>query len=254
MKNIFLSLLFFGFFLSHGNNNSTVDFTSSIIIEDIHPSDVDYSIWAMMLQMYVDKEGNVDYSGFKKKEKVFDEFLKNLSNARFSGSWTVKDRIAFWINVYNAYTIKLILNNYPVKSIKEIKRPWDKKFFVINGEELSLGDVEHEILRKKFTEPRIHFAINCASKSCPRVIQIPYESKNLDKLLDRQTREYINNSKVNYIGSKSYELSKLFSWFSKDFNNSGGGVENFINMYSNTPIKTQKNKGFLSYNWELNTK
>jgi len=222
--------------------------------ERVIDSKVDYSIWEMMLKVYIDDKGNVDYAKFKKNEKIFNNFLSELTNTRIDNSWIDSEKISFWINVYNAYTIKLILDNYPVKSIKEIKKPWTKKFFMVNGEYLSLGDVEHQILRKQFNEPRIHFAINCASKSCPRIVQIPYTAKNLDKLLERQTKEYINDPTLNNVNYNSYQLSKLFSWFSKDFRGAEGSVKNFINKYSEIAIRTQKNNGFKEYNWELNTK
>ncbi len=215
---------------------------------------VDYSIWSMLLKKNIDTNGHVNYKNFKKDKQMFNKFLNILSNTKIDNNWTTNQKIAFWINVYNAFTIKLIINNYPLKSIKEIKKPWDIKFFKIDGRSLSLGDVEHLILRKEFNEPRIHFAINCASKSCPRIIQIPYEGKNLDKLLERQTKEYVNDSEVNEITENSYKLSKLFSWFSKDFRQAEGNVEGFISKYSKTRIINQKNKGFLEYNWELNEK
>jgi len=222
--------------------------------DEYRKAKVNYSIWEMMLKMYIDVKGNVNYKKFKENEEMLDDFLEVLAETKIDKSWTEKDKIAFWINVYNAYTIKLILNNYPVESIKDIRKPWDRKFFIIDGEYLSLGAVEHEILRKKFTEPRIHFAINCASKSCPRIVQIPYTGKNLEKLLERQTKEYINNAAVNDVNKKSYELSKLFSWFSKDFKKAEGSVINFINKYSLVPISNQTNKGFKNYDWALNTK
>jgi len=213
-----------------------------------------YSTWEMLLKTSVDKKGNVDYKKIRRNEKVFNLVLKSLSSTRIDKTWTENEKIAFWINVYNAFTIKLIIDNYPVSSIKDIKKPWDKEFFSINGEKMSLGHVEHQILRKQFVEPRIHFAINCASSSCPRIVQIPYTSKNLDRLLDRQAKEYINNPVLNNVNHNNYELSKLFQWFAKDFRKSEGSVKNFINKYSKVKIKDQVSKGFLDYNWDLNTK
>lgn len=250
-----LILVLFSFiFISSYSNSLLVKSTKPNKKSGFQQSKVDYSIWKIILKKYIDKKGNVDYKLLKRDEKVLDEFVEELQDVKINGTWTDNDKIAFWINVYNAFTLKLILNNYPVKSIKEIKKPWDRKFFMVNGEYLSLGDVEHQILRKRFTEPRIHFAINCASKSCPRVVQIPYTGENLENLLNRQTKEYVNNSQFNSINKNSYELSKLFSWFSKDFKDAEGSVVNFINKYSDTKIKNQKNKGFLEYNWNLNTK
>lgn len=252
LKFFLLVFLCFSSTLSFGNNE-LVEFNYKFDINNLDTK-VDYSIWEIILKRYVDREGNVDYDALKKKENMLDDFLNILEKTKIDYSWNASEKIAFWINVYNAYTIKLILKNYPVKSIKDIRRPWDKKFFTVNGEFLSLGDVEHQILRKKFTEPRIHFAINCASKSCPRIVQIPYTGDNLNNLLDRQTKEYINNPKLNNVGRDSFQLSKLFSWFSKDFKETEGSVEKFVNRYSKISINNQKNNGFIEYDWNLNTK
>ncbi len=252
LKFFLLVFLCFSSTLSFGNNE-LVEFNYKFDINNLDTK-VDYSIWEIILKRYVDREGNVDYDALKKKENMLDDFLNILEKTKIDYSWNASEKIAFWINVYNAYTIKLILKNYPVKSIKDIRRPWDKKFFTVNGEFLSLGDVEHQILRKKFTEPRIHFAINCASKSCPRIVQIPYTGDNLNNLLDRQTKEYINNPKLNKVGRDSFQLSKLFSWFSKDFKETEGSVEKFVNRYSKISINNQKNNGFIEYDWNLNTK
>ncbi len=252
LKFFLLVFLCFSSTLSF-SNNELVEFNYKFDINNLDTK-VDYSIWEIILKRYVDREGNVDYDALKKKENMLDDFLNILEKTKIDYSWNASEKIAFWINVYNAYTIKLILKNYPVKSIKDIRRPWDKKFFTVNGEFLSLGDVEHQILRKKFTEPRIHFAINCASKSCPRIVQIPYTGDNLNNLLDRQTKEYINNPKLNNVGRDSFQLSKLFSWFSKDFKETEGSVEKFVNRYSKISINNQKNNGFIEYDWNLNTK
>jgi len=245
-KSIILIVVSFFSVLTYGNTG----FTLSNGVE----TKIDYSIWEIILKKYINNKGDVDYKGLKRQEKMLDDFLTILESTKVDGSWEKKQKIAFWINVYNAYTIKLILQNYPVKSIKDIKKPWDKKFFYVNEQLLSLGDVEHQILRKEFDEPRIHFAINCASKSCPRVIQIPYTAKNLNNLLERQTKEYINNPELNNIEPELFKLSKLFSWFSKDFKQAEGSVINFVNKYSNTKIKNQKNRGAIEYDWSLNGK
>lgn len=254
-KNLVLAYFSFSSFLLLGNPNfmSCLDIGNTTFPNTVKEDKIDYSIWEIILKRYIDNKGNVDYSGLKREEKMLDDFLNILENTRINNRWTEKEKVAFWINVYNAFTIKLILKNYPLKSIKDIKKPWDKKFFYVNKEYLSLGDVEHQILRKRFNEPRIHFAINCASKSCPRIVQIPYTGNNLDNLLDRQTKEYINNPDLNNIGEEFYKLSKLFSWFSKDFKNAEGSVLSFINKYSKTIIKDQKNKGAIEYDWKLNT-
>jgi len=212
---------------------------------------VDYTIWKSLLQKNVLANGKVNYTGFKDDISKLNTFLRSLSNTKITSSWTKNDKMAYWINVYNAYTVKLILNNYPVSSIKEIDNPWKTKFFPIDNQLMSLHEVEHEILRD-FGEPRIHFAINCASRSCPRLLQIPYTSENLDKLLDRQTKEFINDEFYNTITEYTVNVSHIFDWYRKDFKATHGSVINFINQYSNVTIANQKEKGYKPYDWTLN--
>jgi len=116
---------------------------------------------------------------------------------------------------------------------------------------MSLHQVEHEILRG-YSEPRIHFAINCASRSCPRLLQIPYTAENLNKLLDRQTKEFINDEFYNTITDYTVNVSHIFDWYRKDFKATHGTVVNFINQYSNVTIANQKKKGYKPYDWTLN--
>ena len=213
---------------------------------------VNHSTWSGMIKMNISSKGVVNYEAFKKDVSKLNEYLRELSETKITSSWSKKDKMAFWINVYNAFTIKLILNNYPVKSIKEIDKPWDQKFFSIDGKSMSLGEVEHNILRK-FGDPRIHFAINCASASCPRLIQVPYTAKNLESLLERQTIEFINDPFYNTITSYTVNVSKLFDWYKKDFKEHSGSVINFINKYSKVSIGNQKNKGYKPYDWTINS-
>lgn len=140
------------------------------------PPKVDYTDWNMVLKRFVHMDGNVDYKELKENVYILNSCLKKFSNTKIDNDWSTNENIAFWINVYNAFTLKLIVKNYPIDSIKDISSPWDQKFFKINGTSMSLGEVEHKILRK-FGDPRIHFAINCASSSCPRIIQLHIQGK-----------------------------------------------------------------------------
>ena len=214
---------------------------------------VNYDLWEVLLQKHVSSDGQVNYEGFKKDSSKFNEFLRIISKTRINSSWSKRDKMAFWINAYNAYTVKLIINNYPTKSIKSIKGPWKTKFFSINGTPMSLGEIEHKILRN-FGDPRIHFAINCASASCPRLIQVPFKASNLERLLERQTKEFINNPFYNTITEYTVNVSKLFDWYKKDFKEDSGTVTNFINKYSDVNVKDQEEKGYKAYDWSLNSK
>ena len=135
---------------------------------------ISHSLWTDILQEHVTEEGWLDYQGVKKDSQRFNEYLRLLNDHHPNpDTWTRDERLAYWINAYNAYTVELILKHYPVESIKDIKRGvpfintvWDIEFIEIEGRNYSLNNIEHGILRPKFDDPRIHFAINCASYSC----------------------------------------------------------------------------------------
>lgn len=154
---------------------------------------VDHSTYDKLLKKYVTAQGLVDYKGFKADETVFNQYLALLNKNPPAASWSKADQMAYWINAYNAYTIRLILDHYPVQSIKDIgskiqipfvTTPWAAKFFSISGEQMSLDNIEHGILRQKFDDPRIHFTLVCASISCPRLRNEAYTAAQLEKQLD----------------------------------------------------------------------
>ena len=211
----------------------------------------DHTIWDQALLLNVSSEGNVNYKGFMKDSSLLYEYFRELSYNSPKSDWSREEKLAYWINAYNAYTIKLIIDSYPVKSIKDIKDPWDKKFFKIDGEWHSLGELEHKILRK-FKDPRIHFAINCASYSCPIVWNRAYTADNLHNALDSQAEKFINDPKRNNITNNVVMLSKIFSWYKKDFKVNGGTLEDFINRYASIKISNQKSRGYKEYDWKLN--
>ena len=154
--------------------------------------------------------------------------------------------MAYWINTYNAITINLILDNFPIKSIKEIKNRWGKKLY---KNKYSLGDIEHKILRK-MSEPRIHFAINCASISCPKLLNESYNGRKLEKQLVEVTKAFLCNPKKNILKNNQVYLSRIFLWFSKDFGTKKEKI-NFISKYSGIELINPKFK-YLEYDWSLN--
>lgn len=222
---------------------------------------VDHSIYANLLKKYV-HQGNVDYRGFKMEESKLDQYLKILENVD-SKSLSGNEQFAFYINAYNAWTIKLILSGYPgIKSIKDLgnilKTPWKKKICRIDGDVITLDDIEHHILRPRFKDPRVHFAINCAALSCPFLASEPFLGSTLDRQLDDATRAFINNPKRNYLEGNTLYVSRIFTWFSKDFNDD---VIGFFLKYADGNLKKElevkKNSikiKYLNYDWSLNGK
>ena len=143
-----------------------------------------------------------------------------------------------------------MVDNYPVKSIKDIAggKPWDKKFIKLDGKTLSLNDIENGIIRKDFNEPRIHFAVNCASISCPKLLNKAYTAGNLNSLLESQTKRFINDNSMNMISATKPEISNIFDWYKVDF----GNVITFLNKYSDTEIESSAKISYKEYNWNLN--
>jgi hypothetical protein len=220
---------------------------------------LDNTLYAELLSKYV-KNGVVDYQGFKAEEKRLDAYLKILESAD-TKKLSRNERFAFYINAYNAWTIKLILSGYPgVESIKDLgslfSSPWEKKICRIDGKILTLNDIEHKILRPKFKDPRVHFAIVCASKGCPKLISKPYQGNILNKQLDDAAGSFVNNRERNYFDGDTLYVSSIFKWFSEDFNND---VIPFFDKYAAGDLKKQiaARSGniqikYLDYDWSLN--
>nr|WP_262914591.1 DUF547 domain-containing protein [Pontibacter vulgaris] len=218
-------------------------------------------LWTQLLQKHVEPNGNVSYKGFIQDKAKLDMYLAQLSKGiPDEKTWSTEEQLAYWINAYNAFTVKLIVDNYPVKSIKDlngklavplINTVWDKKFFKLGGVAYSLNNIEHDILRRKFKEPRIHFAINCASRSCPVLRREAYTAAKLELQLTEQTRLFLNDPTKNRITPEKPKLSSIFNWFSSDFTKNGSLVS-FINQYAKVKIKPGAEITYLDYDWSLN--
>lgn len=237
-------------FSRHGQPTKEVnsDLTSTTANSAIN---VDHSQWDKLLKKYVNNEGLVDYKGFKNDSAKLDAYLKMLAEQNPTNNWSVQELLAYYINIYNAATVKLITENYPVKSIKDIDGNWTKGRVAIGDKELSLGGIENGILRK-MNEPRIHFAINCASISCPKLINEAYTAGKINEQLDRAAKNFINSDE-NDISASNVKLSSIFDWYQKDFTINGEqDVIGYINQFSNTKIKPSATLSYKTYNWNLN--
>jgi len=220
---------------------------------------IDNSAWNTLLKKYVRENGDVDYQGFMNEKNTLETYLEQLSENPPSKTAPRNEQMAYWINAYNAFTIKLIIDNFPVKSIKDIAgnipmidSPWDIKFFTISGQIFDLNTIEHEILRKDFNDPRIHFAINCASFSCPKLRNESFEATTLEAQLEEQTKTFINNPSKNNISSNQLQVSSIFDWFKSDFTRNGC-LKDFILKYSNIQPSNTTKLVYLDYIWDLNS-
>ncbi|MDF1695114.1 MAG: DUF547 domain-containing protein [Saprospiraceae bacterium] len=229
-------------------------------LEAIIPSPlktIDHSDWAYLMQKHVKSDGKVDYRGITKNKSYLTSYLQMISQNPPAQNWSKEESLAYWINAYNAFTIRLILDHYPVKSIKDIadglpmiNSPWDIKFFTIGGVPFDLNTIEHEILRKQFDEPRIHFAINCASTSCPVLRNEAYLPKYLEFQLEDQANVFINDPNKNVITDTSIQLSKIFNWFAGDFTKKES-LHSFLSAYHSN-INADAKISYLPYDWSLN--
>ena len=210
-----------------------------------------HEVFDVLLKQYVNDKGQVDYAGLKSRRTALDKYLQQLENNAPDSSWPDDEVMAYWINAYNAYTLKLIVDNYPTKSIKELKggKPWDAKWINIGGKSYSLNNIEHDILRKRFDDARIHAVVNCAAASCPPLWNRAFTADNLESALETRTRNWINNPAYNKISASSAQLSKLFDWYGEDF----GDKVKFLNQYyKGGRVMNSASIGYLDYDWALN--
>ena len=222
---------------------------------------VDHGIYAELLEKYV-QNGSVNYQGFKNAEIKLDQYLKVLEETDVK-KLSRDEQFAFYVNAYNAWTIKLILTGYPgIKSIKDLgsifKSPWKKQLPRIDGDIVTLDHIEHDILRPGFKDPRVHFAINCAAKSCPPLRPEPYQADILERQLDEMARAFVNDSLRNRLEGQTLYVSSIFKWFSEDFDDD---VVGFFLKYAQEDLKKQlegvRDKikiKYLDYDWSLNGK
>ena len=212
----------------------------------------DFKAWDTFLKKYVSATGDVDYKSIKANRKELDAITKTFSATSVLPSWSKSDQLTFWINAYNAFTIDLIINNYPLKSIQGLDggKPWDVKRINIGGKKYSLNNIENDIIRPQFKDAKIHFAVNCAAKSCPPILNGAFFGKTLDTQLDEVTKKFINNKKYQTITSSNLTLSKIFDWYGADF----GDIVTFINKYSNVKVNKSATIAFKDYDWALNGK
>jgi len=230
-----------------------------------------HQLFTQILSDYV-YNGRVNYAELRNDERL-DRYLDQLAATNPDTIADKNAQLAFWINAYNAYTLKVICDNYPVKSINDLhtgglivgtvlkKTIWDKEFVVINRKHLSLNQIEHEIIRKRFKEPRIHFALVCAAKSCPPLRSEAFEAARLDEQLDDQGRVFFRQPDKNFFEpeKKIAHLSKILDWYEGDFGRNDEAVLLYISRFLPeglaVSIQADPKKWkieYTDYDWSLN--
>jgi hypothetical protein len=223
---------------------------------------ITHSAWSVLLKKNVSQEGYVDYLGFQRDSLRLNAYLEMLSNNPPQKSWSANDTKAYWINAYNAFTVQLMTRHWPVKSIKDlggfiyrVNTTWDIEFIRIGTQKVTLNYIEHKRLRGDFEDYRIHFAVNCASVSCPKLRNEAFEAATLDQQLEDQARSFINNPLKNDLSnSRNPRISKIFDWYSSDFEKSGNSVLKTLSKYSKKPVAPDAETGYLEYHWQPNIK
>lgn len=227
-----------------------------------------HAAWNTFLKEHVTVKGPTSTVNYLKAKTGFapvKDYLtavSGISEKEYQG-WTEKQRLAFLINAYNAFTVRLIVDNYPVKSIKDMgslfKSPWKKEFFQMFGESQNLDGIEHGMIRKQFKEPRIHVAVVCASIGCPMLRNEAWAADKLEAQFDGSIRLFLSDPERNsYDAAKNtFTVSKIFDWYSKDFKEAKGSVQAFLAQYLGKTPDDQKKMAeadikYTDYNWNLN--
>ena len=218
--------------------------------------DAEHALLTQALREHV-VDGEVDYAAIK-KDRRFEKYIASLREVTPFAIEDDNERLAFWINTYNAFTVKLINDHSPISSIREIKQgglgPWDIVWIDIDGTMYSLNQIEHEIIRKEFDEPRIHMALVCAAKSCPPLRSEAYVGRTLDAQLEDNSRLFLLDQTKNRYDEKSNTLylSELFNWYGEDFVKRFGSAQKFaLDIMGITDVSPAAVK-YLPYNWSLN--
>jgi Protein of unknown function, DUF547 len=230
------------------------------IRRNTNSSPINHDRWDQLVKKHVKDDGFVDYKGFIRDSMELNRYLDQLSAVHPDDkSWSRNEQMAYWINAYNAFTIKLVVKNYPVESIKDIKKGiafvnsvWDIKFIKIQGFTYDLNNIEHNILRPVFKDARVHAAVNCASFSCPRLRQEAYTAEKLDSQLEDAMKKFLADPLRNNITAEKVEISEIFKWFKGDFDRDAGSLIAYINKFSAQKISDNTELKYLDYNWVLN--
>ena len=229
---------------------------------------LDHSSWDRLLETYIRPDGKglnrFPYGEVTAADKAaLEDYIAMLSQTRISGFGRA-EQMAYWINLYNALTVKVILDHYPVASIRDIDTspgwfadgPWGAELVTVEGEAITLDDIEHRILRPIWRDPRIHYAVNCASVGCPNLQERAFTGENAETLLEAGARAYINSPRGVWIEDGALQVSSIYAWFAEDFGDSDEAIIEHLKRYAEPPLaksleRTKEIDGH-DYDWRLN--
>ena len=228
---------------------------------------VDHSAWARLLKTYLHPDGRglnrFDYGAVTTVDRVaLGQYVAALTALPID-DYNRAEQFAYWTNLYNALTVSVVLTHYPVATIRDINvspglfadGPWDRPLVTVAGESLTLNDIEHRILRPIWRDPRIHYAVNCASVGCPNLLPVPFTGKTVEVLLERAARAYVNTPRGVRVGDKGLVVSSIYVWFQEDFGNDEDVIAH-LTRYAEPDLAAKiAEAGRLAdhdYDWSLN--
>jgi hypothetical protein len=233
---------------------------------------VDHATWGRLLERYLrpgplsDEDGvnHFDYAAVTSSDRAaLGRYIMNLADLPID-DYSRAEQFAYWVNLYNALTVHVVLSHYPVASIRDIDvspglfadGPWDRELVTVAGEALTLNDIEHRILRPIWQDPRIHYAVNCASIGCPNLQAAPFTAENTEALLESAARSYVNSPRGVSFGETGLVVSSIYVWFQDDFGDSDADVIAHLERYAEPALaerisKTPRLSGH-TYDWSLN--
>ncbi len=236
--------------------------------DSVSSASIDHAAWDRFLKTYLskDKDG-VNRFAYARitdaNRRVLNDYIGGLTRRSIS-RYNRSEQLVYWINLYNGLTVKVVLDHYPVKSIRDIDispgwfsdGPWDKKLITIENESLSLNDIEHRILRPIWRDPRIHYAVNCAAVGCPNLQPMAFTATNAEAMLSKAARDYINNPRGVRLEDGSLIVSSIYVWFQEDFGDSDAGVIAHLKRYASPELQAELARteriDSHGYDWTLN--
>jgi len=277
--SVIMQLLYFVVLFSA--SHMAISAPKKVLLQEWQASDessvivVDHSLWQQVLDQYVvehNQQTYVQYSLLKQAQlKQSEGSAQSLMLGRYLTSLAMvnplilsrQEQQVYWINLYNAATLQLMVNHYPVSSITKVGGgffgfgPWNDNILTVNNRLLSLNDIEHGILRPIYDDPRIHYAVNCASLSCPNLLATAFTANNIEQLLEQAARDYINHPRGSAIEGQHVTLSKIYDWYQEDFGGSRKGVLAHIRQYADDDLikkldHLQAPVVEYGYDWQLN--
>ena len=236
--------------------------------DELNTATIEHAAWQNLIDSYLvtDHPSGIyrfDYAALKANAEDFKalrDYLFSLTSLD-PRTYSKKEQFAYWVNLYNALTVYVVTGRYPIESIKDIKSglidygPWNKELITIAGQKVTLNHIEHGILRPIWKDPRIHYAVNCASLGCPNLCPEVYTADNAERLLEKSAKEYINHPRGATIEDGELKISSIYDWFNIDFGGTNEGVFEHLKKYANQDLAMQLD-GFTDfvddYDWALN--